>query len=76
MHGFTKVRRRKLFGRNFPFSQYDSPFGRRPTALDLNVMRYRSIEVTLYLFYAEEVRNLILANMTPKLFELSGREDD
>lgn len=66
MVGVTKSHRKRDFGRTFPNSQYDDPRGGRPSALERNVLRYRAAEATLYLFYAEEVRGFMLANVYPR----------
>lgn len=64
--GVTKSHRKRDFRRAFPHSQYDDPRGGRPSALERNVLRYRAAEATLYLFYAEEVRDFMLANIYPR----------
>lgn len=63
MPGVKKHRSPLPFGRNFPASDYDSPYGGRPSALERNVLRYRAIEATLYLFYAEDLRRFMLGNV-------------
>lgn len=63
MPGVRKIHRRRESGRAFPSSRYDDPRGGRSSALERNVLRYRAAEATLYLFYAEEVRDFMLANV-------------
>lgn len=63
MHGFQKRHRKREFGRAFPASRYDDPRGRRPSALERNIARYRAAEVTLYLHYAEVVRECMLTDV-------------
>ncbi|MBN9561774.1 MAG: hypothetical protein J0H14_13745 [Alphaproteobacteria bacterium] len=66
MAGVTKSHRKRDFGRAFPHSRYDDPRGGRPAALERNVLRYRAAESTLYLFYAEQVRDFMLVNVYPR----------
>jgi hypothetical protein len=66
MPGFRKEHRIQENGRAFPASQYDDPRGGRPAALERNVLRYRAAEATLYLFFAEEVRDFMLTNVYPE----------
>ncbi len=66
MPGVRKEHRRRDFGRAFPASRYDDPRGGRPAALERNILRYRAAEATLYLFYAEEVRDFMLTNVYPQ----------
>lgn len=61
-----KVHRRSNFGRAFPHSRYDDPRGGRPSSLERNILRYRAAEATLYLFYAEEVRDFMITNVYPR----------
>jgi hypothetical protein len=42
---------------------FADPRSDRASALDRNILRYRAIEVTLYLFYAEEVRDFMLTDV-------------
>ena len=63
MPGFTKMHSKREFGRAFPACKYDDPRGGRPSALERNILRYRAAETTLYLFYAEEVRDFMLTNV-------------
>jgi hypothetical protein len=63
MPGFQKQHRKRKYGRAFPASRYDDPRGRRPSALERNIARYRAAEVTLYLHYAEEVRDFMLTDV-------------
>jgi hypothetical protein len=51
------------YGRAFPTSHYDDPRGGRASALERNILRYRSTEATVYLFYAEEVRDFMLTDV-------------
>lgn len=62
MPGVTK-RQAKREGRAFPASRYDDPRGGVASALERNILRYRTIETTLYLFYTEEVRNFMLTTV-------------
>src|SRR5262249_5880341 len=66
MPGVRKEHRKRDFGRAFPASQYDDPRGGRPAALERNILRYSAAEAALSLFYAEEVRDLLLANVYPQ----------
>lgn len=61
----TKSHPKRQHGRTFPHSRYDDPRGGRPSALERNILRYRAAEATLYLFYAEEVRDFMMANIYP-----------
>jgi hypothetical protein len=63
MPGVTKHHTKRDFGRAFPASRYDDPRGRRASALEPNVLRYRATEATVYLFYAEEVRRFMLTDV-------------
>jgi hypothetical protein len=63
MPGFQKQHRKRNFGRAFPASRYDDPRGRRPSALERNIARYRTAEITLYLHYAEEIRDFMLTDV-------------
>jgi len=66
MPGFHKVQRdRRQHGRRFPASRYDDPRGGRASGLERNVLRYRAIEASLYLFYTEEVRDFLLSTVYP-----------
>lgn len=58
-------RQRSGYGRAFPASQYNDPRGGRPSALERNILRYRAIEASLYLFYADEVRKFMITNVCP-----------
>ncbi len=53
------------YERMFPHSRFDDPRGGRPSALERNVLRYRAVETALYLYYAEEVRNFMMATVYP-----------
>ena len=72
MPGVTKQHRRHGFGRAFPHSRYDDPRGCRTSALERNVLRYRAIEASLYLFYAAEVRDFLLTNIFPLVPTVPG----
>jgi hypothetical protein len=61
--GLTKHHRKRRYGRAFPASRYDNPRGGRPSAFERNILRYRSTEATLYLFYADEVREFMLTDV-------------
>ena len=63
MPGFQKQHRKRNYGQAFPASRYDDPRGRRPSALERNIARYRAAEVTLYLHHAEEVRDFMLTDV-------------
>lgn len=63
MPGFTKFHHNSQHGRAFPASRYDDPRGGRPSAIERNILRYRSTEATLYLFYADEVRDFMLTDV-------------
>lgn len=62
-------RQRSGYGRSFPASQYNDPRGGRPSALERNILRYRAIEASLYLFYADEVRKFMVTNVCPPELE-------
>jgi hypothetical protein len=66
MPGFSKDHRRRQHGHTFPASRYDDPRGARASALERNILRYRSVEATLYLFYAEQVRDFMMTNVYPR----------
>src|SRR5215472_10692228 len=63
MPGVTKHHTKRDYGRAFPASRYDDPRGGRASALERNILRYRAIEVTVYLFYADEVRDFTLTDV-------------
>lgn len=63
MPGLTKHHHKRRYGRAFPASRYDDPRGGRPSAIERNILRYRSTEATLYLFYADEVREFMLTDV-------------
>lgn len=65
MPGVTKHHKKRDYGRTFPASHYDDPRGGRPSALERNILRYRAIEATVYLCYAEEVRSFLLTDVHP-----------
>jgi hypothetical protein len=66
MPGVYKQHRTAKHGRGFPASRYDDPRGGRASGLERNIVRYRAIEATLYLFYAEVVRDFMMANVYPR----------
>lgn len=66
MSGFSKSYSDHEHRRRFPASRYDDPRGGRPSAIERNVLRYRAIEATLYLFYADEVRAFMMDNVYPR----------
>ncbi len=74
MPGVYKQHRTRNNGRGFPASRYDDPRGGRASALERNILRYRAIEATLYLFYAEEVRDFMMANVYPRAVAEPGAE--
>ena len=63
MPGVTKHYPKRDYGRAFPASHYDDPRGGRASALERNILRYRATEATVYLFYAEEVRDFLLTDV-------------
>jgi hypothetical protein len=63
MPGYIKNHRKLEAGQAFPASRYDDPRGGRAAALERNILRYRAVEATLYLFYAEEVRDFMLTQV-------------
>lgn len=66
MSGFSKSYRDRDHRRRFPASRYDDPRGGRPSALERNILRYRAVEAILYLFYDDEVRTFMMANVYPR----------
>ena len=63
MPGVTKHHSQRDYGRAFPASRYNDPRGGRALAIDRNILRYRATEATVYLFYAEEVRDFMLTDV-------------
>jgi hypothetical protein len=63
MPGVTKHHTKRDYGRAFPASRYDDPRGGRASAIERNILRYRAAEATVYLFYAEEVRDFMLTDV-------------
>src|SRR5580692_11028214 len=59
MPGVTKHHTKRDYGRAFPASRYDDPRGGRASAIERNILRYRATEATVYLFYAEEIRDFM-----------------
>lgn len=51
------------YGGSFPCSQYHDPRGGRPSALEMNILRYRAYEVSLFLFYVEDLKRFMLDNI-------------
>jgi len=72
MPGVVRQHRIREHGRAFPRSRYDDPRGGRASALERNVLRYRAIEASLYLFYAAEVREFMLENVFPLVPAVAG----
>lgn len=66
MPGFSKDHRRFQNRRKLPASRYDDPRGGRPSAIERNILRYRAIEATLYLFYHDQVSDFMLSNVYPR----------
>ena len=66
MSGVKKEHRQSVgHGRAFPASRYSDPRGGRASALERNVLRYRAVEASLYLFYVDEVRKFMMTNVCP-----------
>jgi len=74
MPGVTKHHTKRDYGRAFPASRYDDPRGGRASALEGNILRYRAIEVTVYLFYADEVRDFMLTDVHRAAVRQPGEE--
>lgn len=71
----TGVSKTRTYRRNpYPFhaSRYDDPRGGRLSALEKNILRYRSTEQTLYLHYAQEIREFMIGNLDPKDVKLDS----
>ncbi len=66
MPGFTKDYRGPRRPHSSPASRYDDPRGGRASALERNILRYRTVEVTLYLFYADRVTDFMMSNVYPR----------
>lgn len=66
MSGFSKSYQDYDHRRRLPASRYDDPRGGRPSALERNILRYRAFEAILYLFYDDEVRAFMMANVYPR----------
>lgn len=49
----------------FPHSWYSSPKGAQLPALERNILKYRAIQMTLCLFYAESIKSFILNTIYP-----------
>jgi hypothetical protein len=68
MPGFKKLREKReigQWGHRLHASRYDDPRGGRLSALERNILRYRAVEASLYLFYSEEVRDFMLTDIYP-----------
>lgn len=63
MSGFYRVRNKSFSPKPFPSSRYDNPQGGRPSALERNILRYRAYEISLFLFYAEDLKRFMLDNV-------------
>ncbi len=63
MPGVVKQHPKRDFGQTLNASRYDDPRGGRASALERNILRYRATEATIYLFYAEEVRDFMLTDV-------------
>jgi len=72
MPGVVRQHRIRGQGRAFPHSRYDDPRGGRASALERNVLRYRAIEASLYLFYTAEIREFMLENVFPLVPVVGG----
>lgn len=72
MPGVTKHHAKRDYGRAFPASRYDDPCGGRTSAIERNILRYRATEVTIYLFYTEEIRAFMLTDVYPAAIRSSG----
>jgi hypothetical protein len=55
-------------------SRYSDPRGGRTSALERNILRYRAVEATLYLFYAEVVRHFMLTDVYRAAVREPGKE--
>lgn len=67
MPGVQRACSEVTYGSNFPSSQYHDPRGGRPSALEMNILRYRAYEATLYLFYTEDLKKFMLGNIYPMI---------
>ncbi|MGG5291334.1 hypothetical protein [Pseudomonas shirazensis] len=67
MPGVQRACNEVTYGGNFPGSQYHDPRGGRPSALEMNILRYRACEATLYLFYTEDLKRFMLENIYPMI---------
>ena len=74
MPGVTKHHTKRDYGRAFPASRYDDPRGGRASAIERNILRYRATEATVYLFYAEEVRDFMLTDVHRAAIRRPGEE--
>ena len=74
MPGVTKHQTKRVYGRAFPASRYDDPRGGKASALERNILRYRANEATVYLFYADEVRDFMLTDVHRAAVRQPGEE--
>jgi hypothetical protein len=72
MAGVQRKPPKERHGRAFPHSRYNDPRGGRPSALERNILRYRAAEVTLYLFYAEEIRKFLRRDILRSAIKADG----
>ena len=63
MIGFKKVFLGEKSYSAFPSSRYNSPHGGRISALEKNIFRYRACEISLFLFYAEDLKRFMIDNV-------------
>ncbi len=68
MPGAIKITPRMKYGAAFPASRYNDPRGGRSNSIERNILRYRAIETSLYLFYTEDVREFLLKSIYPLVF--------
>ncbi|MER2095697.1 MAG: hypothetical protein ABS977_02215 [Pseudomonas qingdaonensis] len=72
--GFYRVRNTNFSPKPFPSSRYDNPQGGRPSALERNILKYRAYEISLFIFYAEDLKRFMIDNvyrMVPVAEEVS-----
>lgn len=67
MAGVQRACSEVTYGGHFPSSQYHDPRGGRPSALEMNILRYRAYEASLYLFYTEDLKKFMLGNIYPMI---------
>lgn len=75
MPGVAKHHKTRRSRHPFPASRYNDPRGGRASSLERNVLRYRSVETVLFLHFAEEVREFMIANVLPHAAELAAGKD-